>query len=268
MLTERAKCALASTNRNLYNTTTYMSSYRDPLHFMHQSLQAQDDDQDSRSVQFSEHVNSFGVDHSQCVKHDRAEAARAASTVKENNKPSVNDVDNDDIGACGECKRKLLDSQEKEKAVESCSNVGGRADDKGQKFSTLPNGDKNHKKQCSHHPRMTSTYLKARPKTRRKLTNNYECNQMPYSKQSMLKAEAVARRRELSFARRNFSTISLHGLLQREPKGARKQQDVNKIISKESRVRDWNRDFKSVAIKKFHRLFPVDVQIYKTKGES
>ena len=72
-----------------------------------------------------------------------------------------------------------------------------------------PPGLNNHSSRPASYPKIIIQGYNNRPPMAKKLFNVCQCEQHPHLKHSILKSEAILRRRAASFARRNQSTISV-----------------------------------------------------------
>lgn len=254
---------LASVNISIYGTTTYMSSFKDPV-----SVKKPDDIREpkkkliSKRVRFSEKVEKVeSIPPENEVLDNESEVDEITAPKEETG------TQNDAVGRGSVNKDETCQICGKIKVKKGQLNILGAREDVTGYSSSFPD-DRPAQKRAARHTVRNKTkehaysypkmFMNARPK---RLSNVYcECEKYQHLKDSLLKAEAVARRRAESFARRNFTTISVFHLLKNEANAAKKQQfrrrGNHETITKEPRINEWNRDYKSDANRRFHVNFP------------
>ena len=268
---------LASVNKSIYCTTTYMSSYKDPFSVKKSSLKSGiKKDSNTKRVRFSDDVAKYRSTppENALLEVENINSNDGSNATESDTEQSKNDSARENVDEicrfCGKSKRrpvklKYLDVDGNTRTFASSmfkkdnllsSSTALRIQNRAS-WPTRNNGldDKR-----PNYPRIIIKGYNDKPKCPILSSEFCECDKFPHLRESILKAEALAKRRAASFARRNYTTISVFHLLKHEPSGAEgripKRDHSSDTITKEPRISEWNRDYKSDANRKFYERFP------------
>ena len=270
--------SLSLVNKNIYGTTTYMCSYQNPSGVKKSNLKRK-----SYRKVAQKHV-TFNLDV-QCYDNSSPSAEERVSSFREKCSPppvdenreffsgtakGIDGLEEDKVCRfCGKSKRKVvklkyLDSNGKivNVPVNQKSNWHREKmnSSSSQGWTSWPVGHTSLEEDRPNHPKIIIQGYSNRPKCSRRFSDVCECDKFPQLRASVLKAEEISKRRAQSFARRNYTTISVFHLLKHDETAAAKQIELERgkieIESKDLlyHKRTWSQ--KSDAHKRFHEIYP------------
>ena len=259
LLSKRTMEALRSYRTSLCWTTTYMNTYKDP----HGEKRANAKKRTKTNVNSSQ-VNRPANESKSSKDHDIAkERTRRSSDVACVKKPRI-------CGYCYKRKGKISGIKiENENRKMDCStlpkeigrNVLPSKNEEMQKRVTWPVAQKDMRGSKPTNTDITIGGYNDRLKCPVLSSPFCKCDVKSQAlKESMRKANALARRRAASFDKRNFTTISVFHLLKHDPVAAQRQlfhkDRTSDTFMKKPYCSDWNIDYRSDAVRQFYEKFP------------
>ena len=283
ILSENTMEALASFHKNVCWTTTYMRNYCDP-----HTAKIQDLSETSSDGPSSKHVTfSDLVEHLDSTSHENEELDKTQDKISDNEASAKEDVEQasavscdeniaDDEKICRFCCKKIrkigdvkflrengkLEPSALSNVIEDKSAIS-TSDFPTQKRLAWPIDNRNLRDLKPNYPKLIINGYNDKRNCQKISSLFCRCEQYPGLKESILREEAVAKRRSSSFAKRNHTTISVFRLLKYDADAAqgklRQKPRASDTILNQPRIMGWDPGYKSEAIREFHGRYPEGV---------